>query len=123
MEVVPDAVDLGERDPHAVAVRQCFDTSHSGPLGSVVQSHQLPGSGGAGRVYGPGLPVAALDHPWITERDLIEAAFYRELTHVEIAAAFGMPLGSVKTGIRRVLPAPARVGAPLSGVSRCWTVR
>jgi RNA polymerase sigma-70 factor, ECF subfamily len=34
------------------------------------------------------------------QRELIEAAFFEGYTHTELAARFGVPLGTVKTRIR-----------------------
>jgi len=34
------------------------------------------------------------------EREVIEAAFFQELTHAEVAAKLQQPLGTVKTRIR-----------------------
>src|SRR6266850_5049533 len=45
----------------------------------------------------------ALEHLPARERQLIGLAFLRGLTHAEIAAETGWPLGTVKTSIRRAL--------------------
>ncbi len=37
------------------------------------------------------------------ERKLLEAAFYQGLTHRELAEAFGLPLGTAKSKVRRAL--------------------
>jgi RNA polymerase sigma-70 factor (ECF subfamily) len=37
------------------------------------------------------------------ERELLEAAFYRGYSHSELAKRFGLPLGTVKTKLRRAL--------------------
>lgn len=37
------------------------------------------------------------------ERRLLEAAFYQGLTHRELAEAFGLPLGTAKSKVRRAL--------------------
>jgi RNA polymerase sigma-70 factor (ECF subfamily) len=47
------------------------------------------------------LVAAALKRLPRDERELIEQAFLRGRTHSELAAAFGLPLGTVKTRIRR----------------------
>jgi RNA polymerase sigma-70 factor (ECF subfamily) len=47
------------------------------------------------------------------QRSLIEAAFFGGLSHTEIAAAAGQPLGTVKTRIRLGLLALRRALAPL----------
>jgi RNA polymerase sigma factor (sigma-70 family) len=47
-----------------------------------------------------GSQVAALGHP---QRMLVELAFFEGLTHHEIAARVQMPLGTVKSHIRRAL--------------------
>ncbi|MEA3411179.1 MAG: sigma-70 family RNA polymerase sigma factor [Pseudomonadota bacterium] len=46
--------------------------------------------------------VAGLDE---TQRQLISLAFYRGLTHTELASYTGMPLGTVKTTLRRAYAA------------------
>lgn len=46
---------------------------------------------------------AALSHLPPTQRDLIERAYYGELSHSEIAAATGLPLGTIKSRIRLAL--------------------
>jgi RNA polymerase sigma-70 factor (ECF subfamily) len=40
-----------------------------------------------------------------SQRELIEAAFFEGYTHSELAARFGVPLGTVKTRIRTGLAA------------------
>jgi RNA polymerase sigma-70 factor (ECF subfamily) len=45
----------------------------------------------------------ALDALTPDERSSVEAAFFSELTHVEVAAKLGQPLGTVKTRIRSAL--------------------
>ena len=40
-----------------------------------------------------------------SQRELIEAAFFEGYTHIELAARFGLPLGTVKTRIRSGLAA------------------
>jgi len=47
--------------------------------------------------------AAALDALPVEQRRVVRAAFYTGLTHTEIAAAFGQPLGTVKTRIRNGL--------------------
>jgi RNA polymerase sigma-70 factor (ECF subfamily) len=46
---------------------------------------------------------SALERLTPTQRQLIALAFFRGLTHQEIAASARMPLGTVKTDIRRAL--------------------
>jgi RNA polymerase sigma-70 factor, ECF subfamily len=48
---------------------------------------------------------SALAHLPATQRQLIEAAFFEGYTHHELAALFGVPLGTVKTRIRTGLAA------------------
>jgi len=48
---------------------------------------------------------SALAHLPATQRQLIEAAFFDGYTHHELAARFGVPLGTVKTRIRSGLAA------------------
>jgi RNA polymerase sigma-70 factor (ECF subfamily) len=42
----------------------------------------------------------ALDALPVEQRSLIEEAFFRGLTHSELAARFSIPLGTVKTRVR-----------------------
>lgn len=49
------------------------------------------------------LLVDALDELPSRARDVISMAFFDDLTHVEIAARTGIPLGTVKSDIRRSL--------------------
>ena len=59
--------------------------------------------------------AAALDALPDEQRRLVRAAFYTGLTHTEIAAAYGQPLGTVKTRIRNGLHALRRALAATEG--------
>jgi RNA polymerase sigma-70 factor, ECF subfamily len=59
--------------------------------------------------------AAALDALPDEQRRLVRAAFYTGLTHTEIAAAYGQPLGTVKTRIRNGLNALRRALAATEG--------
>jgi RNA polymerase sigma-70 factor (ECF subfamily) len=49
------------------------------------------------------LLAQALEHLHPRVRDVVELAFYSDLTHAEIAARTGIPLGTVKSDLRRGL--------------------
>ena len=61
----------------------------------------------------PGIVVrGALDRLEAEDRALLEAAFYQGYSHSELAAMSGMPLGTVKSRLRRAL---AKMRAHLEG--------
>jgi len=45
----------------------------------------------------------AMDRLPIEQRDLVRAAFYEDLSHSQIAARTGMPLGTVKSRLRQAI--------------------
>jgi len=83
-----------------------------GPTG---ETHELDNAAVAGRadnpaMYAEGAAAAtavrtALASLPAAQRELIEAAFFDGYTHQELAARFGVPLGTVKTRIRTGLAA------------------
>ncbi len=63
------------------------------------ETHQTPEIVVQGRFLASALSSALALLP-AAQRDLIEAAFFDGYSHLELAARFGMPLGTVKTRIR-----------------------
>lgn len=57
----------------------------------------------AGRVVDQVLVAQAMAELGSPQREILELAFYRDLTHSQIAAATGLPLGTVKSHIARGL--------------------
>jgi RNA polymerase sigma-70 factor (ECF subfamily) len=82
-------------DPDAVL----YGAPLTGPTAPETPEAVLQGTAIAGvlRAAMAALPVA--------QRELIEAAFFEGCTHQELAARFGVPLGTVKTRIRAGLTA------------------
>ncbi len=64
-----------------------------------VETHETPEVVAQGQSLTRSLRSAMALLP-ATQRDLIEAAFFEGYSHLELAARFGMPLGTVKTRIR-----------------------
>jgi RNA polymerase sigma-70 factor (ECF subfamily) len=60
-----------------------------------ISSHEIVEAREQARALRSALTVLSTD-----ERRVIEAAFFGELTHVQVASKFDMPLGTVKTRIR-----------------------
>lgn len=92
---------LATDDPHALAAEQC--SGDGDPL-RLLEAFRRDGE-----VRGALARLPARD------RQIVAAAFLRGLTHAEIAAAMKLPLGTVKTAVRRSLHAlrvPLAVHAP-----------
>lgn len=88
---VADRYDVRDRDRR---LAQRTATLAAAPAGSQHESDQIADS----IVVHSG--VAQLGQP---QRDIVTLAFYEELTHDEIAARLNLPLGTVKSHIRRSL--------------------
>lgn len=103
-----DALRRNERDSVEVSVDDDEMTVLAGPA-DIQPQHQVEAARSARAVQAA---LAALEPQ---PRQLVSLAFLRGLTHEEVAATTGLPLGTVKSSIRRALIALRQtLGADLS---------
>ena len=93
------------------------------PEGLVLEGHRgrrsRPGGGGVGEGSAPRADQSAFDALPPPQREAVELAFVDDLTHEQVAAELGLPLGTAKTRIRTGLKKLRVVlGAAVGGVGR-----
>jgi RNA polymerase sigma-70 factor (ECF subfamily) len=82
------------------------DRARRSAAAAATAARDLPATSSApadSRVADRLLLLDELDRLEQPQRSIIEMAFYEDLTHVQIAARTGLPLGTVKSHIRRTL--------------------
>jgi RNA polymerase sigma factor (sigma-70 family) len=83
--------DVAETTSEPEALRPEFSDSAADPLDALLGMERTSEMYAALQILDP------------TERQLLTMAFFRDLTHQEIARHTGMPLGSVKTVLRKAM--------------------
>jgi RNA polymerase sigma factor (sigma-70 family) len=82
--------DRQRRTAEAAAAQAQAEPQHGGPLVDAAVADRV-------------LLLTELDQLGQPQRGIIELAFFEDLTHTQIAARTGLPLGTVKSHIRRTL--------------------